>query len=120
VFIDRGDREQAVGALREAVETVRSGVAVVIAPEGTRSRGGELGPFKKGGLRLAMAAGVPVVPVVLHNARDVLPRGAWWMTPATVRVSVLPPVDTGAWKLETLDAHVADVRERFARALAEA
>jgi 1-acyl-sn-glycerol-3-phosphate acyltransferase len=120
VFIDRGDREQAVGALGEAVETVRSGVAVVIAPEGTRSRDGTLGPFKKGGFRLAMAAGVPIVPVVLHNARDVLPRGAWWMTPATVRVSVLAPIDTTAWQLETLDAHVAEVRERFSRALAEA
>jgi putative phosphoserine phosphatase/1-acylglycerol-3-phosphate O-acyltransferase len=41
------------------------------------------------------------------------------MTPATVRVSVLPPIDTSAWKLETLDAHVAEARERFARALAE-
>jgi putative phosphoserine phosphatase/1-acylglycerol-3-phosphate O-acyltransferase len=118
VFIDRGDREQAVGALEQAVATLRSGIAVAIAPEGTRSRDAALGPFKKGGFRLAMAAGVPIVPIVIHDAWRVLPRHAWVMTAATVHVSVLAPVPTADWSLAALDARIAGVRERMAEALA--
>jgi putative phosphoserine phosphatase/1-acylglycerol-3-phosphate O-acyltransferase len=118
VFIDRGDREQAVGALEAAVATLRKGLAVAIAPEGTRSRGGSLGPFKKGGFRLAMAAGVPIVPIVLHDAWRVLPRDAWVMTAAIVHVTVLAPMPTAEWTLAELDARIAGVRERMAAALA--
>jgi putative phosphoserine phosphatase/1-acylglycerol-3-phosphate O-acyltransferase len=117
VFIDRGDREQAVGALEEAVATLRSGLAVAIAPEGTRSRDGSLGTFKKGGFRLAMAARVPIVPIVFHDAWRVLPRHAWVMTAATVHVSVLAPVATADWTLAGLDARIAGVREAMATVL---
>ena len=117
VFVDRFDHERAVRALAPAVETLRAGLAIAIAPEGTRSRGRALGPFKKGAFRLAMAAAVPVVPIVIHNAGDVLPRGAWIMTPATVEVRVHAPVATEGWRPETLDAHVAEVRALFERTL---
>jgi putative phosphoserine phosphatase/1-acylglycerol-3-phosphate O-acyltransferase len=118
VLIDRDDREQAVGALEEAVATLRAGLAVAIAPEGTRSRGGALGPFKKGGFRLAMAAGVPIIPIVIHDAWRVLPRHAWVMTAAIVHASVLEPVPTTDWVLAELEARIAAVRERMAGALA--
>jgi putative phosphoserine phosphatase/1-acylglycerol-3-phosphate O-acyltransferase len=113
VFVDRFDHDAAVRALAPAVAALRSGLAIAIAPEGTRSRGATLGPFKKGAFRLALAARVPVVPIVIRNARDVLPRGAWIMRPATVEVRVLAPVATAGWRLEQLDAHVAEVRARF-------
>jgi 1-acyl-sn-glycerol-3-phosphate acyltransferase len=118
VFVDRDDRAQAVGALEEAVATLRSGVAVAIAPEGTRSRGAALGPFKKGAFRLALAAGVPIVPIVIHDAWRVLPRHAWVMTAATVHVTVLEPAPTAGWTLPELDARIAGVRERMLAALA--
>ena len=118
VFLDRGDREQAVAALAEAVAVLRSGIAVAIAPEGTRSADAALGPFKKGAFRLAMAARVPIVPIVLHDAWRVLPRRAWVMTAATVHVSVLAPIATDDWTLADLDARIADARARFAAALA--
>ena len=118
VFIDRGDREQAVGALEEAVAVLRSGIAVAIAPEGTRSHGQALGPFKKGAFRLALAARAPIVPIVLHDAWRVLPRDAWVMTAATVHASVLEPVPTAAWTLADLDARIAALHARFAAALA--
>jgi putative phosphoserine phosphatase/1-acylglycerol-3-phosphate O-acyltransferase len=60
-----------------------------------------------------MQAGVPIVPVVFRNALDVLPRGGLVLRPATVDVVVLPPIDTTAWRRETIDQHVADVRQRF-------
>lgn len=118
VFVDRDDRAQAFAALDDAVATLRRGLAVAIAPEGTRSRGAGLGPFKKGAFRLALAARVPIVPIVIHDAWRVLPRSAWVMTAATVHVSVLAPVATLDWKREQLDARIGEVRERMAAALA--
>ncbi len=118
VFLDRGDREQAVAALAEAVAVLQSGIAVAIAPEGTRSAGALLGPFKKGAFRLAMAAGVPIVPIVLHDAWRVLPRHAWVMTAATVHVSVLAPIPTHDWTLADLGDRISDLHGRFEAVLA--
>jgi putative phosphoserine phosphatase/1-acylglycerol-3-phosphate O-acyltransferase len=113
VFIDRADTGRAIEALAPAVEALRHGRSLAIAPEGTRSHTPQLGPFKKGAFHLAMQAGVPVVPIVFRNSLDVLPRGSAVMRPARVEVVVLPPIDTSAWRRETLDAHVEDVRSRF-------
>ncbi|RMG07802.1 MAG: 1-acyl-sn-glycerol-3-phosphate acyltransferase [Planctomycetota bacterium] len=93
------------------------GYSVVVAPEGTRSRDGRLGPFKKGPFHLALATRAPVVPVVVHGARDCLRGGV--PVPGLLRVEVLPPLDTSAWREETLDEHVAEVRARYLEALGQ-
>ena len=74
VFVDRRNQEKAIEALRPVVDTLTGGLSVAIAPEGTRSAGDRLGPFKKGPFHIAMQAGVPVIPIVIHNATDVLPK----------------------------------------------
>lgn len=120
VFVDRADGQSAIKAMEPLVEAIRvDGKSIVIAPEGTRSLTPKVMPFKKGAFHLAMQAGVPVVPIVIHNATDVAPKNEFVMRPATVRVTVLPPVDTGAWKLSTLNQHVADVRNMFLRTLGQ-
>jgi putative phosphoserine phosphatase/1-acylglycerol-3-phosphate O-acyltransferase len=116
-FVDRADRAQALRALAPAVDALRGGLSLAVAPEGTRSPGAAVGEFKKGAFRIAMEAGVPIVPIVIHDARRVLPRGGWLMRPATVRVTVLEPVPTHDWKLERLDAEIARVRERYVELL---
>jgi putative phosphoserine phosphatase/1-acylglycerol-3-phosphate O-acyltransferase len=120
VFVDRFDREQALAALEPAVEALRSGLSVAIAPEGTRSRGAAPGRFKKGAFRVAMAAKVPVVPIVIHDAGAVLPRGAWIMTAAPVHVTVYPPLSTDAWTPQTLDHEIEAIERIYAEALAGA
>ena len=117
VFIDRKNQSRAIAALKPVVRTLRNGLSVAIAPEGTRSTGDRLGPFKKGPFHIAMQAGVPVVPVVIHNAADVLPNGGFFMRPADVYVDVLPPIDTEDWETETVDQHVADVRDLYLQTL---
>lgn len=120
VFVERGDRAQSIAALAPAIETLRAGLAILIAPEGTRSRTYAVGPFKKGGFWIAMAARAPIVPIVVHNARDVLPKGGWLMRSARVRVTVLAPIETHTWTPADLDAHVAEVRQSFVDALSPA
>lgn len=120
VFVDRADGQSAIKAMEPLVDAiVKDGKSIVIAPEGTRSLTPKLEPFKKGAFHLAMQAGVPIVPIVIHNATDVAPKNEFVMRPATVRVTVLPPVDTSDWTLARLNDHVADVRNMFLRTLGQ-
>ncbi|MEN8158720.1 MAG: lysophospholipid acyltransferase family protein [Myxococcota bacterium] len=119
VFIDRFNRPKAVAALQPAVDVLHGGISVGIAPEGTRSVGARLGPFKKGAFRLALAARVPIVPIVIHDSYRVLPRKTVAVHPATVHVDVLEPVPTEHWTLETLDAQIDEIRQRYLDRLAE-
>jgi len=114
VFIDRANAASAIEAMQPLVDAMRNGgKSVVIAPEGTRTVSPRLAPFKKGAFHLAIQAGVPVVPIVIHNSGDVAPKGDFVFRPATVQVDVLPPVDTSAWRAESIDEHVAQVRRMF-------
>src|SRR5262249_25621169 len=75
-FVDRHDHDQAVKALGPAVQKLRDGISLVIAPEGTRSPTPALGPFKKGAFHVAMEAGVPIVPIVIRNSGELMWRSA--------------------------------------------
>ncbi|MDZ7826146.1 MAG: HAD-IB family hydrolase [Gammaproteobacteria bacterium] len=119
IFIDRADRRKAIAAMRPAVEALQSGTSIMIAPEGTRSPTRTLGPFKKGAFHMAMQAGVPLVPVVLHDTSDLMPKGTLFARSGIVEVEVLPPVDTSGWLRETIGAHVEEVRALYLEALGQ-
>lgn len=117
VFVDRANTGRAIEALAPAVEALREGRSLMIAPEGTRSLTPRLGRFKKGAFHMAMQAGVPIVPVIFRNALDAFPKGATLVRPATIDAVVLPPVDTSAWRPETIDDHVREVRSLYLEVL---
>lgn len=119
IFIDRFNREEAIKALQPAVQALREGISIAIAPEGTRSVSRTLGPFKKGGFHLAMQAGVPIVPIVIINAADAMPKSSFVIRPATIDIEVLPPIPTDKWSRESLDEHIADVRGLFLEVLGQ-
>jgi 1-acyl-sn-glycerol-3-phosphate acyltransferase len=75
IEIDRSNRERAIASLRVARERLAQNISVWIAPEGTRSRTGEIGAFKKGGFVLAMETELPIVPVGVAGSREILPAG---------------------------------------------
>ena len=120
IFIDRANAVAARRSIDEAEGRIRGGHSVLLFPEGTRSRDGRLGPFKKGGFHLAIDAGVPVVPVVLIGAGEAMPRGSLFMRAGVVRVLVGQPVPTAG--LSEADRHrlLEDVRGRIAAMLDEA
>ena len=117
VFLDRTNREKAIEALKPAVDTLKSGISVAIAPEGTRSYDYNLGPFKKGAFHLAMQAGVPIVPIVVKNAHDVMPRGRNLVRPSVVEVVVLKPIPIEGWSKENLDQKISEVRSLYIKEL---
>lgn len=119
IFIDRSNKEKALKSMQHASEVIKSGISVVIAPEGTRSGSKELGKFKKGAFHLAMNAGVPIIPVVIKNAYMALPKGSSVFKPTHIEVVVLDPVDTSEWKKKHIDTYVEEVRNLFVKELEE-
>ena len=117
-FVDRQDNAQARKALEPAVQKLRDGISLVIAPEGTRSATPALGPFKKGAFHVAMQAGVPIVPIVIRNSGELMWRGATTIHAGKVQVAVLPPVATDDWDAAGLDGHIHEVRGQYLAALA--
>ncbi len=120
VFIDRSDRHAAIETMKPLVEAMRGeGKSLVIAPEGTRAPTRKLGAFKKGGFHVAIQSGVPIVPVVIHNSSDISPKGDKIYRSGTVKVDVLPAIDTSDWSVSTIDEHVTDVRNLFLKTLGQ-
>jgi putative phosphoserine phosphatase / 1-acylglycerol-3-phosphate O-acyltransferase len=118
-FIDRDNPVSAVETLHTVEERAKKGLSIVIAPEGTRIDTTEVGPFKKGPFRMAMAAGIPIVPVVIRNAEIVASRNSTTINPGTVDVAVFPPIPVDDWTLDTLPEHIAEVRQLYLDTLAD-
>jgi putative phosphoserine phosphatase/1-acylglycerol-3-phosphate O-acyltransferase len=112
-FIDREDPKAAVESLRKIEELARKGISVLIAPEGTRLDTTEVGPFKKGPFRIAMAAGVPLVPIVIRNAEVIAERNSSTFNPGTVDIAVFPPIPTDDWTTDNLNERIAEVRQLY-------
>jgi putative phosphoserine phosphatase/1-acylglycerol-3-phosphate O-acyltransferase len=113
VFIDREDAQAAVASLKEAEQLAKKGLSVVIAPEGTRLDTKSVGPFKKGPFRLAMSAGVPIVPIVIRNAEVISARDSSTLHPGTVDIVVYPPLSLEDWTLDDLTERIAEVRQLY-------
>jgi putative phosphoserine phosphatase/1-acylglycerol-3-phosphate O-acyltransferase len=118
VFIDRDDPAAAVETMHEVEDRARKGLSIVIAPEGTRVDTTEVGPFKKGPFRLAMAAGIPIVPIVIRNAELVAARNSTVVNPGTVDIAVFPPISVQGWTVENLPERIAEVRQLYLDTLA--
>ncbi|MDN5858875.1 MAG: HAD-IB family hydrolase, partial [Pseudonocardia sp.] len=116
-FVDRANSAGAIAALDPAAEMLRSGTSVIIAPEGTRSMTPRLGPFKKGGFHLAAAAGVPIVPIVIRNAGEIMWRNARTAREGRIEVAILPPIDTAGWTKADIDDAVVRTRARYIETL---
>ena len=117
IFIDRSDRKKAIKAMQPAVEALKNGISIAIAPEGTRSGSKQLGKFKKGAFHLAIKAGVPIVPIVIKNAYMAMPKGSSIFNPTHIEVVVLDPIDTAEWKPKHIDTYVEEVRNLYVREL---
>ena len=117
-YIDRGNTEQAKQALGPVVAALHGGRSIAIAPEGTRSSSDRILPFKKGAFHIAMQAGVPIVPIVIRNAGELMRPHALFMAPGRLDVRVLPPIDPSGWTPEILDDKVTEVRQLYIDAMA--
>jgi 1-acyl-sn-glycerol-3-phosphate acyltransferase len=117
IFVDRGNSEKARASLALAGERIRGGTSVAFFPEGTRSRDGRLGPFKKGGFFIALAAGVPILPITIDGGGRLFPSGGLVFRPGHMRIRIHPAIDVGAYSQDSKDALMERVRQAIASGL---
>jgi 1-acyl-sn-glycerol-3-phosphate acyltransferase len=117
VPIERGDREAAKASIRRGAESLRDGNSFLIFPEGTRSRTGELLPFKKGGFIMAIEAQAPIMPVAVRGGRASMRKGSAFVHPVNVWVRIGAPIPTKGLTLADRDELIARVRSEIERML---
>lgn len=90
VFIDRSHPDKAIASIKAAQDTIRDGTCMLFFPEGTRSRNGQLQPFKKGAFKVATEMGLPVLPVMIQGTYEILPPDSVALHPRHVHIGILP------------------------------
>lgn len=119
VSVDRSNTTAAVESARQATENLRRGKSYVVYPEGTRSPDGRLLPFKKGAFMMAIDAGVPVVPVSISGATEIMPKAQIKVFPSTVRITVHEPISTRGYSKENIAELMQLTRQKILSALTE-
>jgi 1-acyl-sn-glycerol-3-phosphate acyltransferase len=117
IEIQRDNRKAAFGAYEVAADRIRDGNSVVVFPEGTRGHAYPLRPFKKGPFVLAIAAGVPIVPIILHGSIEIMRKGSLLAHPGTIDIHLLEPVSTSSVDYDHREALMQTVRTRMADAM---
>ena len=115
--IKRGDAESGGEALKRARTYLDRGMSVMIFPEGTRSAKGTMLPFKSGAFRLAIDAGVPVLPIAVHGTAQGMPKGGPWVRPCRAYARILEPIPTAGRTQEEVGSLKGEVRRRIAAEL---
>lgn len=110
VFVDRNNKNKARSSLHDAIEMVKKGRSIVVFPEGTRSKTGELGPFKGGAMKIAMETGAKVVPVLLEGTRGCLEETGN-ITAGEISVTFLDPINTQGLTKEDFFKMPEQIRE---------
>ena len=119
VPVERHNPEQSQHAVDQAAQSVAAGNSFMVFPEGTRSRTGELLPFKKGGFIMAIKAQVPLVPVAIIGGRAAMTKGSRLVRPVVVDVTIGTPIPTTGMTIDDRDALIAMARGQIERMLAD-
>jgi 1-acyl-sn-glycerol-3-phosphate acyltransferase len=118
ISINRQDRVRAITALDAAGALMRGdNSTVIIFPEGTRSRSGQLQPFKKGTFMLALRTGIEIVPTAVVGSRGVLKKGDWRVRRGPIIVRFGAPIDSSKYDESHREQLMGAVRERIERML---
>jgi len=104
IEIDRNNHERAMRSLEEAALRIREGKSVMTFPEGTRSRDGEIKPFKQGTFHLAIKSGVPIVPITIIGSGQIMPKRSLKVTPGKVKLIIGKPIEVRDYSIE--DRHL--------------
>jgi 1-acyl-sn-glycerol-3-phosphate acyltransferase len=102
IFIVRGQTKAALQCINEAKQKLVNGLSVVIFPEGSRTYTGEVGTFKRGAFQMASDLQLPIVPITIRGAFEVMPRTTHWATPHKITLTIHPPVDTAKYNQNEL------------------
>ena len=108
IFIDRSDTKAALASINAAKKQIVDGTSVLFFPEGSRSKNGELGKFKKGAFRMAIDLNIPVLPVTIIGTRYILPSKTIDLFPGTVKMIIHRPIDIAGYN----DDNIRELMEK--------
>lgn len=109
--IDQSDARKTARSLKAVIEGIRAGKSLAVFPEGTRSPDGQLQEFKQGAFKIAMRAGVPIVPVTIIGTSKLLPKGSLAPRPGRVDVVIGTPIETRQYHEKQLSELIAATRQ---------
>jgi 1-acyl-sn-glycerol-3-phosphate acyltransferase len=102
ISIDRSSPAKARRTLEQAVDRIKGGTSLVMFAEGTRGYDGRLQPLKRGAFQLAMASGVPVVPVAIKGTREIMPKGSFTIRKGSIVIQLKKPIETVTYTKQTM------------------
>ncbi|MDO9184894.1 MAG: lysophospholipid acyltransferase family protein [Bacteroidia bacterium] len=117
IFIDRSNTQVAIESMNKVKQKLVNGTSVVIFPEGTRSKTGELAPFKRGAFRLAMDLGLPILPITLIGTKDILPSDSFNLLPGKAQMIIHEPIFVTKYADEEINTLITDVSKVISSAL---
>ena len=117
VFIDRSNTERAKASLAHAKTQLVRGTSILFFPEGTRSRDGDLRPFKRGAFHMAVEMQLPVLPVVIIGTREILPPDGLWQTPGQADILIQPPLPVRGSGDPEVERLMSDSRQAISNTL---
>ena len=116
VFIDRSSKMRSMRSIQEAEHILKeTGRSVVLFPEGTRTRTGRVGMFKRGAFFMARDLHMPMVPTSVDGPYRIIPKGGWWVEPHRITLRFHEPIDTSVLTQENMQEYIDRVREVIVR-----
>jgi 1-acyl-sn-glycerol-3-phosphate acyltransferase len=110
IIVDRSNTRAAIASLDEAAKKIRSGISILVFPEGTRSPDGRILPFKKGPFALALKAGVAICPVTVEGSGKLMPKRSLRILPGEIRVKIGKPIDASQYEDDDREGLMRAVR----------
>ncbi len=111
IAIDRGNSAQARATLQRTIDVLKNGVSIIIFPEGTRSKDGQIQRFKKGGFILALETGVPILPVSISGSRHVMQKQSLRLRKGRIKIVFDKPIDPAQYTFEERNKLVQHTRD---------
>ena len=119
ISIDRSSPAKARRTFKRAVDRIKRGASLVMFAEGTRGYDGHLQPLKRGAFQLAMASGVPVVPVAIKGTREIMPKGSFTIRKGSIIIQLEKPIETTNYTKQTMPDLIERVSESIRSMLEE-
>lgn len=117
IFLDRTNKKGALETLNKTKAKLINGTSIIIFPEGTRSKTGQLNPFKRGAFSLALDLQLPILPVTLIGTKNILPADSFNILPGKVKMIIHAPIDTKDYKEEGMIRLMNDAKQIIAAPL---
>lgn len=119
IFIDRKHKEKAMKSIEEAGEKIKNGKNVISFPEGTRTKTGEVGVFKRGTFIMSTSSKVPIVPLAIEGSREVIASGTYKIRPGVIKINIGKPILPEAYNNKEIDQFANETRSKVLLLLSE-